>query len=71
MIISRIQIVLLHVHLPHSMMKLTIVEKEVEMRRTQELLNERIRQMEAMLDQFHRVNRLLEQVQILELTNGK
>jgi hypothetical protein len=49
----------------------TIVEKEVEMRRTQELLNERIRQMEAMLDQFHRVNRLLEQVQILELTNGK
>jgi hypothetical protein len=49
----------------------TIVEKEAEMRRTQELLNERIRQMEAMLDQFHRVNRLLEQVQILELTNGK
>jgi hypothetical protein len=47
----------------------TIAEKEAEMRRTQELLNERIRQMEAMLDQFHRVNRLLERIEILELTN--
>ncbi len=40
------------------------------MRRTEEILNERMRQMEAMLAQLHHVNRLLEQFQIFALSNG-
>ncbi len=45
----------------------TIAEKEAEMRRTEELLNERIRQVETTLAQLHRVNNILEQFEILGL----
>lgn len=37
------------------------------MRRTEELLNQQIRQVEITLSQLHQVNNLLEQVQILGL----
>ena len=47
-----------------------IAEKEAEMRHTEELLNERMRQMEATLAQLHHVNRLLEQFEILALDSG-
>ncbi len=43
----------------------SIAEKEAEMRRTQELLNEQMRQAEAMIAQLHRVNNLLKQFETL------
>lgn len=42
-------------------------EKEAEMRETQELINERMQQMEAVLNELQRVNRLLEQIEILAI----
>lgn len=39
------------------------------MRQTQELLNERMQQMESVLNELHRVNRLLEQIEILAIGN--
>ncbi len=47
----------------------SIAEKEAEMRRTQELVDERMRQVEATLAQLHRVNYLLEQFQTLSHDN--
>jgi hypothetical protein len=47
----------------------SIAEKEAEMRRTQELVDERMRQVEATLAQLHRVNNLLEQFQTLSHDN--
>lgn len=48
---------------------MNIAEREEEMRRTQQLLNERMQQMESVLNELHRVNRLLEQLQILAIGN--
>lgn len=48
---------------------MSIAEREEEMRRTQQLLNERMQQMESVLNELHRVNRLLEQLQILAIGN--
>lgn len=39
------------------------------MKRTEELLNEKIRQMEITLAQLRQVNNLLEQVEILQLNH--
>lgn len=44
----------------------SIAEKEAEMRQTQELLNERHRQMAAALAELHRINELLIQMEIHE-----
>ena len=38
-----------------------MAEKEAELRRTQELIDERQRQVEATLEQIRRINTLLEQ----------
>lgn len=40
-----------------------IVEREEEMRQTQQLLNGRMQQMESVLNELHRVNRVIEQLQ--------
>jgi hypothetical protein len=44
----------------------SIAEKEAELRHTQQLINERIRQAEIALVQLRRVNNLLEQFVIME-----